>query len=120
MSSLEQAVVGVLSDYLDRGPYPAGGNRNTLNVAGYDFGKDFAVWNIPAMRMVVDFSQPEPMNLVVAGGASANPASPHSDDGIDLWLSRQNLVLPINDPDKVNAHFHQQRYLIPVNQQTAD
>ncbi|WP_276666268.1 penicillin acylase family protein [Thalassolituus oleivorans] len=120
MSSLEQAVVGVLSDYLDRGPYPAGGNRNTLNVAGYDLGKDFEVWNIPAMRMVVDFSQPEPMNLVVAGGASANPASPHYDDGIDLWLSRQNRVLPINDPDKVNAHFHQQRYLIPVNQQTAD
>ena len=114
MSSLEQAVVGVLGDYMDRGPYPAGGNRNTLNVAGYDLGQDFEVWNIPAMRMVVDFSQPEPMSLVVAGGMSANPVSPHYDDGIDLWLSRESRVLPINDADKVNAHFNKQRYLLPA------
>lgn len=67
MSSLEQAVVGVLGDYMDRGPYPAGGNRNTLIVAGYDLVQDFEVWNILAMRMVVGFSQPEPMNIVVAG-----------------------------------------------------
>lgn len=114
MSWLEQTFVGVLGDYLDRGPYPAGGNRNTLNVAGFDLGKNFDVWNIPAMRMVVDFSQPEPMSLVVAGGASANPASPHYDDGIELWLSRDNRVLPINDRDTVNAHFNQQRYLVPA------
>ena len=57
----EQWGISVLSGYLDRGPYPAGGSRNTLNVAGYDVGNDYDVWNIPAMRLVVDFSLDEPV-----------------------------------------------------------
>ncbi len=111
LSGLKAAAVESLADYTDRGPYPAGGNRNTLNVAGYDLGSDYAVWNIPAMRMIVDFSQPEPLNLIVAGGQSGNPASPHYDDGIQLWLSRKNRNLPFNDAEKVRAHFSHERVL---------
>ena len=58
------------------------------------------------MRMIVDFSQEEPLSLVVAGGQSGNPASPHYDDGIDLWLSRKNRNLPFNSDKKVKAHFN--------------
>lgn len=113
MKGIEKMAVKSLGKYTDRGPYPAGGNRNTLNVAGYDLGSDYNVWNIPAMRMVIDFSQDEPLQLVIAGGQSANPASPHYDDGIDLWLSRENRVLPFNDPDKVEAHFNKLKVLQP-------
>lgn len=113
MKGVEGMAVKSLGKYTDRGPYPAGGNRNTLNVAGYDLGSDYNVWNIPAMRMVIDFSQDEPMQLVIAGGQSANPASPHYDDGIDLWLSNKNRVLPFNDPKKVEAHFNQLKVLQP-------
>lgn len=113
MKGVEKMAVKSLGKYTDRGPYPAGGNRNTLNVAGFDLGSDYNVWNIPAMRMVIDFSQDEPMQLVIAGGQSANPASPHYDDGIDLWLSRKNRVLPFNDPKKVEAHFNKLKVLQP-------
>lgn len=113
MKGIEKMAVKSLGKYTDRGPFPAGGNRNTVNVAGYDLGSDYNVWNIPAMRMVIDFSQDEPMQLVIAGGQSANPASPHYDDGIDLWLSRKNRVLPFNDPKKVEAHFNQVKVLQP-------
>lgn len=105
LSGVEAYAVGKLAGYTDRGPYPAGGNRNTLNVAGHDLGTDYKVWNVPAMRMIVDFSQEEPLSLVVAGGQSGNPASPHYDDGIDLWLSRKNRNLPFNSDEKVKAHF---------------
>ena len=107
MSGVKAYAVEKLAQYTDRGPYPAGGNRNTLNVAGHDLGSDYNVWNIPAMRMIVDFSQPEPLHLVVAGGQSGNPASRHYDDGIALWLSRKNRNLPINSAEKVQQHYHQ-------------
>ncbi|UTW47348.1 penicillin acylase family protein [Bacterioplanoides sp. SCSIO 12839] len=106
MSGVQAYAVDKLADYTDRGPYPAGGNRNTLNVAGYDLGSDHNVWNIPAMRMIVDFSKEEPLHLVVAGGQSGNPASPHYDDGIDLWLSQKNRNLPINSDEKVQQHYY--------------
>src|SRR5690606_2489939 len=77
LSGVQKFAVQRLAKYTDRGPYPAGGNRNTLNVAGYSLGKDYGVWNIPAMRLVVDFSAEEPLQLVIAGGQSGNPASPH-------------------------------------------
>ncbi|MBE0482220.1 MAG: penicillin acylase family protein [Bacterioplanes sp.] len=106
-------VVDALARYTDRGPYPAGGNRNTLNVAGHDLGKDYRVWNIPAMRLIVDFSQDEPLQLVVAGGQSGNPASPHYDDGIDLWLSMENRTLPFHDAQQRQAHFQPTLQLLP-------
>jgi len=114
MSGVEAFAVEKLASYTDRGPFPAGGNRNTLNVAGHDLGSDYDVWNVPAMRMIVDFSQDEPLHLVIAGGQSGNPASPHYDDGIDLWLSRKNRNLPINSTEKVEQHYHQLMRLTPA------
>ncbi|WP_430462988.1 penicillin acylase family protein [Thalassolituus sp. LLYu03] len=116
LSGVKHWAVERLADYTDRGPYPAGGNRNTLNVAGYDLGSDYEVWNIPAMRMIVDFSQDEPLHLVIAGGQSGNPASPHYDDGIQQWLSTQNRALPLNDSEKVAAHFTHLKQLKPKAQ----
>lgn len=113
MKGVEKVAVKLLATYTDRGPYPAGGNRNTLNVAGNDLGNDYDVWNIPAMRMVIDFSQDEPLQLVIAGGQSGNPASAHYEDGIDLWLSRENRVLPFNDPKKVAEHFSRLKVITP-------
>lgn len=113
MSGVEKMAVKSLGKYTDRGPFPAGGNRNTLNVAGYDLGSNYDAWNIPAMRMVIDFSQEEPLQLVIAGGQSANPASPHYDDGIDLWLSRKNRVLPFNNPENIKAHYSKLKTLQP-------
>ncbi len=114
LSGVQKFAVQRLAKYTDHGPYPAGGNRNTLNVAGYSLGKDYGVWNIPAMRLVVDFSAEEPLQLVIAGGQSGNPASPHYDDGIDLWLSRTNRTLPFNNAEKVQAHFNKVKVLQPA------
>lgn len=107
-------VVGLLGRYLDRGPFPAPGSTNTVNVAGYTIGDGFKVWNVPAMRMVVDFSQPEPLQLVIAGGQSGNPASRHYDDGIPLYLSGKNRPLAFHDPVQVSQQFNRTLVLKPA------
>ncbi len=83
--------------YTDRGPYPAGGSLNSLNVSGYHKGQDFTTWLVPAMRMVVDFGLEEPLFLTICGGQSGNPASPHYDDGIPVWLTGQNRRMAWGD-----------------------
>lgn len=97
---------------LDRGPWPAGGNRHTVNVAGYSVGQDFEVWNVPAMRMIVDFSLAEPLHLAIAGGQSDDPRSPHYADGIAPW--REGLLQPVPlVSEAARAHYTHQRVLIP-------
>lgn len=64
------------------GPVMAGGDHTTLNTAAYNIaGSSFDATLIPAMRMIVDFGQIEPMMGQNSTGQSSNPASPHYTDG---------------------------------------
>ena len=79
-----------------RGPVMAGGDHTTLNTAAYSVaGSNFDVTLIPAMRMIVDFGQIEPMMGQNSTGQSSNPASAHYTDGIDPWLKGQYLSFPM-------------------------
>ena len=102
-----------LGAFMDRGPYPAGGDRNTVNVAGHTTGQDFAVWNIPAMRMIVDFNAEEPLQIINSGGQSGNPLSPHYDDGIAVWLQPGNRSMPL-DAQRVSTQYAQALRLQPL------
>lgn len=114
LTPVESVVVGLLGRYLDRGPFPAPGSSNTVNVTGYTIGDGYKTWNIPAMRLVVDFSQPEPMQLLIAGGQSGNPASRHYDDGIALFLTDKNRVMAFNDAAAIKKQFHKVLVLQPA------
>lgn len=51
MSSSDRASIEAIRSYLDRGPYPAGGDHSTLNVSAYHWGKDFDTWLIPVYAL---------------------------------------------------------------------
>ncbi len=108
----QRPAVSLLGLYTDRGPYPAGGDYNTLNVAGYFRGQNFNVWLVPAMRMVVDFALEEPMFIINSGGQSGNPASPHYDDGIRVWREGGMRSMPF-DPERIKAGYPRVFYLMP-------
>jgi len=80
--------------YFNRGPYAAGGDSHSVNVATFPWGGDFDVWNIPAMRMIVDFGRDEPMALITVPGQSGNPSSPHYADMIPLFLDGELRPMP--------------------------
>lgn len=94
---VKRIAVWMIGKYTDRGPYPAGGDHNTLDVAGFNKGENFDVWLIPAMRMVVDFGLDEPLFLTICGGQSGNPASSHYDDGIPVWLKGETRQMAFRD-----------------------
>lgn len=85
-----------LDSYLNRGPYPAGGNLNTVNISSYSMGDNFDTLLIPAMRLIVDFSQQDPVWVMNNAGQSANPASRHYADNIEDWLKGKYQNLPFS------------------------
>jgi acyl-homoserine-lactone acylase len=94
---IERTALKSLWSYFNRGPYPAAGDIFTLNVSMYMMGKDFNTWIIPSMRMIVDFSQAEPMLAVNSSGQSDNPSSTHYDDGIKAWRDGKYIPFPFKE-----------------------
>ncbi|WP_422602328.1 penicillin acylase family protein [Pseudomonas sp.] len=113
MGSSQRAGINALKGYLDRGPYPAGGDHSTLNVSAYNWGQDFDTWLIPAMRIVVDFGREEPLIGLNSSGQSGNPASEHYADGIEAWRKGQYMSFPFQPQNLEKAYGTKRLILIP-------
>ncbi len=103
---------GLLKGYLNRGPFPAGGDVHTVNVAGFTWGKDFDVWMIPAMRMIVDFNSSEPLHIITTPGQSGHPSSTHYDDMIPYFLEGRYQNIPMGE-EAASRHYSFTLRLIP-------
>lgn len=104
LSSSQRTSLNAISSYLNRGPYPAGGDFGTLNTATYAWGQDFNVQLIPSMRLLVDFAAPEPLQLINSSGQSGNPASPHYADGITPWRRGEYQSMPFT-PSNIERSY---------------
>jgi len=113
MSPSQRTSINAIKGYLDRGPYPAGGDHGTLNVAAYQWGQDFDTWLIPAMRIVVDFGREEPLIGLNSSGQSGNPASKHYADGIEAWLKGQYMTFPFQSRNLDKAYGSKRLLLMP-------
>ena len=97
-----------------RGPVAAGGDHTTLNIAAYKTGSNsFETTLIPAMRMIVDFGQSEPMMGQNSTGQSSNPASPHYADAIDSWLKGQYISFPMQPQNFDKVYGKTRLTLVP-------
>lgn len=76
------------------GPFPWGGDANTVGQAG--FGPDDPTANpffIASLRYVVDVGNWEENRLALPGGQSGNPVSPHYDDLLPLWQRGEGVPI---------------------------
>ena len=84
-------VVAGLRGLLNRGPYPAGGDANTVRLAAFGSGEEDSprfgpVTTGPNYRFVVDAGDWDQAWSIVSPGQSGHPASESYDDQVDLWL----------------------------------
>lgn len=112
MDFVSKTGIKLLSGYFDRGPYPAPGDHTTLNVAAYHPGKDFDVWLIPEMRIIVDFGSDEPLIGINSTGQSDNPSSPHYDDGITAYREGRYQNFPFKE-ENIKAQYTKTLTLLP-------
>jgi penicillin amidase len=80
--------VKALAPVFNRGPFPWGGDSNTVSQAG---GSNPAV--IASLRFVVEVGDWDNACFVLPGGQSGNPFSPHYDDMLPLWQRGEGVPI---------------------------
>jgi penicillin amidase len=90
----------LLRPIFNLGPFPWGGDSDTVSQASIDPLNPFA--SPPAianLRMVVDVGAWENSRFVLAGGQSGNPCSPHYSDLLPLWKKGQGVPIAWSDAE---------------------
>jgi penicillin amidase len=97
------SVVPGLGPIFDLGPFAIGGDLATLSQGAVDFknptGNPVGVTN---MRFVVDVGRWDATRVVLAGGQSGNPLSPHYGNMFELWKKGETAPLAWS-PDAILA-----------------
>jgi len=85
-----------LGRVFDLGPYPWGGDANTVSPAPVDPADPVANPDaaVASLRMAIDVGEWELSRFVLPGGQSGNPFSPHYADQMPLWLKGDALPIP--------------------------
>ncbi|MFZ5883786.1 MAG: penicillin acylase family protein [Chloroflexota bacterium] len=78
--------IGPLRPIFNRGPFPTGGNWNTVDSGAYYADKPYAMTLGPAYRIIADPADWDASISIIPTGQSGQPFSPHYDDQIEPWL----------------------------------
>ncbi len=102
-----------LDRVFNRGPFPWGGDANTVSQASAP--PDNPTANpifIASLRMAIEMSDPPVLRFVLPGGQSGNPFSPHYDDQLPHWLA--GTYIPLHwTPEDIEAHRRYTLVLTP-------
>jgi penicillin G amidase len=86
---------------LDRGPFPAPGDDNTVNVSWSLAARgSYDATTIPSMRMIAAPGDPDGLWLAEPLGQSGQPGHPHYDDMMKPYLAGDLVLVPLT-PDGV-------------------
>jgi penicillin amidase len=88
--------IGALKPIFNRGPFPAGGNWNTVNSGAYYADKAYSMGLGPAYRIIADPADWDASLSIIPSGQSGQPYSPHYDDQIQQWLAVEYHTLPFS------------------------
>ncbi|MDY3561158.1 penicillin acylase family protein [Gemmata sp. JC673] len=93
-----------LGPAFNRGPFPWGGDSNTVSQAGARPAEPTAfTHNMANLRTAFDLADLSKSTFVLCGGQSGNPLSPHHADQLALWLQGESFVLPWDQADVIRA-----------------
>ncbi|MGH7171936.1 MAG: penicillin acylase family protein [Gemmataceae bacterium] len=91
---------GWLAPFVNLGPFPFGGDADTINQgAVLPLDPLAPVDNIASLRMVVDVGAWSNSRFSLPGGQSGNPLSPHYDDLLRLWLRGEGVPIAWTDEE---------------------
>ena len=109
------AAVPLLGRLWSRGPYPTGGDVNTVSQAGYSLvDGPGATANVPVYRQIIDLADPDRSLALLPGGVSGIPGHPRYDDCIEEMLEGRYRPLLFSLP-AVEAALESRLELVPVS-----
>jgi penicillin amidase len=104
---LEHPLVGKhrrLGPAFNLGPFPCGGDCNTISQAGFRpaHPTEFT-HNMANMRTVFDLADLSKSRFVLCGGQSGNPWSAHHADQLPLWREGETIEIPWEQAEMIRA-----------------
>ena len=106
--------VPLLGRVFNRGPYPAGGDADTVWQMAWRVEEPYGPrLSGPSMRAVYDLGDPNGTSYVLAAGQSAHVASPHFDDFVERWRAGELVELPMTR-GRVDALAASRLALVPA------
>ena len=78
--------VKLLAPFFNRGPFPVGGDIDTVNMGAVLPHDPKTVITVPSYRQIVTLADLNNSRSGHAPGQSGHPASKHYDDFIQMWL----------------------------------
>jgi len=104
----------LLGRVFNLGPFPWGGDTNTIGQAGVDLIEPLSQPNaIAGLRLVVDVGAWDKSRFALAGGQSGNPCSPHYADQLPLWRRGEGIPIAWDEGD-VNTATREMLRLVPA------
>jgi penicillin amidase len=98
MHPLSGLVQETLASDLNIGPWPRGGDGNTVNSTGNNLNQDFGA----SFRILVDCADWDAARAINAPGQSGDPSSRYYKDLFELW--KENRYFPLYfSKEKVDA-----------------
>jgi penicillin amidase len=89
-----------LDRVFNRGPFPYGGDANTVAQAAVNPLDPLAnPGYVPSLRAVFDVGAWEESRFVLPAGQSGNPLSPHYDDQLPLWQSGRRISIAFTEDE---------------------
>jgi penicillin amidase len=107
--------INQLSAIFNRGPFPFGGDGNTVSQASASirrFGANPGA--IASLRAVIDVGDWDASRFSLPGGQSGNPLSPHYDDQLPLWLKGEGVPIAWT-PEAVRGAIKTSLRLVPLD-----
>ncbi len=93
----------LLGSIFNRGPFPCGGDANTVSQAAVNLLEPSSdVLFNASLRMVVDVGSWDASRFVLPGGQSGNPCSPHYDDQLEFWLKGAAVPMAFSEEAVAN------------------
>jgi penicillin amidase len=92
----------------NRGPVPVVGDMSSVNRVSYHRLRPFGAWEIPSWRQLFDVGAWDDAHVVLPGGQSGHPLSPHYFDQNAMWRQGQYRVQPFSRRAVEAARAHRQ------------
>ncbi len=93
------SVVPILGDLLNlkHGPWSWPGTEGTLNSSFSSYRDEhFKIIVGPSWRFIIDFANPDAIQMVLPAGNSGNPMSPHFIDFLEQWKKLEYWSVPLS------------------------
>ena len=108
--------VPVVGRLFRRGPFPYGGDSNTINQNGYSVHRGPGRSGfVPAYRQVIDLADPDASTFSLQLGNSGIPGHPRYDDFIEEHLAGRQRPLLFTRP-AIEAHLEHRLWLLPTSE----